>query len=140
MSAVSRTDAAIAMQAQGRTNREIAQALGVSVSTAAALLASGHRAKKRGGAGHPASAGLARGRYGMGTTQLETAIMDLWEAKQSKQAIAEALDVRVETVEKIVSYMREGQTDLAFGAKAAALSSSALLAALRRHHPERCGA
>jgi len=137
---VTRTQTALDMQAQGASNREIAQKLNVSVSTAAALLASGHRAKKRGGTGAPVNAGSGRGKYEISTYQLETAVMDLWEDGQSKEAIAEALDVRVESVGKILGYMREGNSERAFGAAAAARSSADLLAAIRRAHPDRCGA
>lgn len=131
-----RTAAAIALQQQGYSNRQIAEALNVSVSTASALLASGHRAKKRGGTGVPSE----RGKYGMPTAQLETSIMDLYDAGRSKAAIAEALNIRRETVEKVIGYMSEGSTDLAFGKSAAARASAALLNAIRQHHPERCGA
>lgn len=137
---MTRTETALSMQARGASNREIAQKLNVTVSTAAALLASGHRAKKRGGTGAPANAGSGRGRFNMGTTQLENAIMDLWDERASKEAIAEALDVRVETVENILSYMRITKSDLAFSDKAVGESTDALLDALRRHHPDRCTA
>lgn len=131
-----RTEAAIALQAAGSNNREIAEKLGVSVSTASALLASGHRAKSRGGSGSPSE----RGKYGVSTAALETAIMDLWDMGRSHAEIADALNIRRETSVKIVAYMREGATDLATGRAVAARSSDALLSALRRHHPERCGA
>ena len=131
-----RTAAAIALQQQGATNRQIAETLGVSVSTASALLASGHRAKKRGGSGSPSE----RGKYGIGTAALETAIMDLWDEGKSYSDIADILNIRRETAQKIVAYMREGATDLAMGREMAARCSDALLAALIRHHPERCSA
>lgn len=131
-----RTAAAIALQQQGHSNRQIAEALGVSVSTASALLVSGHRAKKRGGTGVPSE----RGKYGMPTAQLEARIMDLYDAGRRQGEIAEALNIRPETVGKVVAYMSEGATDLAFGRGAAARASAALLAALKIHHPERCGA
>ncbi len=137
---MTRTQTALDMQAQGASNREIAQALNVSVSTAAALLASGHRAKKRGGTGAPVNAGSGRGKYEISTNQLETAVMDLWDAGQSKEAIADALDIRVESVGKILGYMREGNTERAFGPEAAARCSADLLAAIRRAHPDRCSA
>lgn len=128
-----RTAAAIALQEQGYSNRQIAEALNVSVSTACALLVSGHRAKKRGGTGTPSQ----RGKYGMPTAQLEARIMDLYDAGRRKGEIAQALNVRPETVDKVIAYMSEGATDLAFGRGAAARASAALLAALRLHHPER---
>lgn len=129
-----RTAAAIALQQQGYTNRQIAETLNVSVSTASALLASGHRAKKRGGTGTASE----RGKYGFGTAQLETMIMDLYDAGRSKAEIAEALNIRRETVEKITQNMSEGATDLALGRSATARGSAALIAAIRLHHPERC--
>lgn len=131
-----RTEAAIALQAEGSSNREIAEKLSVSVSTASALLASGHRAKSRGGTGSP----TGRGKYGMTSAALETAIMDLWDAGKSYGEIAEQLNIRRETAEKIVAYMREGITDLSMGRAALTRCSDALVSALRRHHPERCGA
>ncbi|WIA56580.1 hypothetical protein N6H05_01780 [Sphingobium sp. WTD-1] len=131
-----RTARALALQARGASNRQIADALGVTVSTASALLASGHRAKSRGGTGTPCE----RGKYGIGTAALETAIMDLWDEGKSYGQIAELLNIRRETAEKIVAYMREGATDLASGEAATARSSAALLDALRRAHPERCSA
>lgn len=131
-----RTARALALQAAGASNRQIADALGVTVSTASALLASGHRAKSRGGTGAPCE----RGKYGITTAALETAIMDLWDEGRSYGEIAARLNIRRETAQKIVAYMREGATDLATGEAATARSSDALLAALRRAHPERCGA
>ena len=131
-----RTAAAIALQSQGYNNRQIAEALGVSVSTACALLASGHRAKKRGGNGAPSE----RGKYGMPTAQLEARIMDLYDAGKRHGEIAQTLNIRVETVGKVVAYMSEGATDLAFGPGAASRGSAALLAALQHHHPDRCHA
>lgn len=136
----SRTEAAIAMQAQGHSNRQIAEVLGVSVSTAAALLASGHRAKRRGGTGVPAPGGSGRGKYGLPTAHLETAIMDLHDAGHSRADIAAQLGIERHTVEKIVSYMGEGATDVALGRYATAKASAALLAAILRHHPDRCSA
>jgi len=129
-----RTEVALAMQDAGASNREIGEKLGVSVSTASALLASGHRAKSRGGTGVPSQ----RGKYGIPTAALETAIMDLWDEGKSYDQIAEALNIRRETAQKIVAYMREGATDWSMGGAAAARGSEALLAALLRHHPERC--
>lgn len=131
----SRTDAAIALQAAGKSNRDIAVMLGVPVSTASALIASGHRAKARSGT----DARAPRGKYGMPTPQLEAAIMDLYEAGATRDAIADRIGIRRETVGKIIGYMRIGAADIAVGAKAAAFGSAALLTALRRHHPERCG-
>ena len=128
-----RTAAAIALQEQGHSNRQIAEALNVSVSTACALLVSGHRAKKRGGTGTPSQ----RGKYGMPTAQLEARIMDLYDAGRRKGEIAQVLNVRPETVDKVIAYMSEGATDLAFGRGAASRASAALLAAIRLHHPER---
>ena len=130
-----RTAAAIALQGQGYSNRKIAEALNISVSTVSALLASGHRAKKRGGTGAPTE----RGKYGMGTAQLEARIMDLYDAGTRQGEIARTLNIRPETVGKVVAYMSEGATDLAFGRGAAARASASLLAAIQRHHPERCG-
>ncbi|NML88379.1 response regulator transcription factor [Sphingobium sp. TB-6] len=130
-----RTAAAIALQGQGYGNRQIAEALNISVSTVSALLASGYRAKKRGGTGAPSE----RGKYGMGTAQLEARIMDLYDAGSRQGEIAKALNIRPETVGKVVGYMSEGATDLAFGRCAAVRASASLLAAIQRHHPERCG-
>lgn len=133
---MTRTERALSMQAEGRSSREIAQALGVSVSCASALLSSGHRAKKRGGNGTP----TGRGRYGISTSELETTIMDLYEADVSRSAIAEQLGIRRETVDKIIGYMQVGHSELVNGPSAIARASAMLLDAIRRHHPERCGA
>lgn len=132
-----RTAAALALQAEGRSNREIAQVLGVSVSTVSALLASGHRAKHRGGTGQPASAGSSRRKYGIPTSQLETSIMDLYDAGVARTGIADRLNLSRETVDKVIGYMSEGATELAFGRGAAARGSQALIAAIARCHPER---
>jgi len=131
-----RTAAAMALQAEGRSNRQIAETLNIPVKSASALLASGHRAKKRGGTGQPSQ----RGKYGITTAQLETSIMDLYDAGHSRADIAQRLGIERQTVEKVVSYMSEGATDLATGRYATAKASAALLDAIRRHHPDRCAA
>lgn len=135
-----RTAAALALQAQGASNRQIAETLGVSVSTASALLASGHRAKRRGGTGAPASAGCGRGKYGIPTAQLETAIMDLYDEGLSREAIADRLNLSRQTVESITRYMSEGSADLAFGRGPAMRGSTALIEAIKRVYPDRCSA
>tara|TARA_B100001105_G_C22195940_1_gene359014 strand:+ start:83 stop:514 length:432 start_codon:yes stop_codon:yes gene_type:complete len=130
-----RTDAVLALVEQGFDNRAIAQKVGISTSTVSGLIASSRRAKARGGY----SASPQRGRYGMPFSQLETLVMDLYEEGLSRDQIAERLNIRRETADKIIGYMRIGQTDLAFGHDAAARSSRLLVAALKRHHPGRCG-
>lgn len=135
-----RTAAAMAMQAEGRSNRQIAETLNVSVSTASALLASGHRAKKRGGTGHAGSSGNGRGKYGMPTAQLETTVMDLFDKGLNRADIAARLGIERQTVEKVIGYMSEGATDLAFGPYSTKRATDALIEAIRRHHPERCQA
>lgn len=131
-----RTAAVLALVEQGFDNRAIAQKVGISTSTVSAILVSAARSKARGGC----SAAPQRGRYGMPFGQLETLVMDLYEGGHTRDQIAERLNIRRETADKIIRYMRIGQTDLAFGYDAAVRSSRLLVAALRRHHPERCGA
>ncbi|BAV64789.1 hypothetical protein [Sphingobium cloacae] len=130
-----RTEAVIALAAQGLTNREIGEKIGIAASTVAALAASAQRAKtiRRAPATTP-----KRGRYGMPTAQLETKIMDLYEAGLTRDQIAARLNIRRESADKIIGYMRIGRSDQATGAKAIAHASAMLLAAIRRHHPERC--
>lgn len=131
-----RTDAVIALAAQGLDNRAIGAAIGISPSTVAALTASAARAKGR---VRQACTTPKRGKYGMPMAQLETAVMDLYEDGLTRDQIAERLNIRRESADKIIRYMQIGQSDHVNGPKASAHGSAMLLAALRRHHPERCG-
>ena len=71
----------------------------------------------------------------MPTAQLETAVMDLYEAGLNRDQIADQLNIRRETADKVIGYMQIGRSDHAQGSKAIAHA-----AAIRRHHPERCAA
>lgn len=132
-----RTEAVLALAAQGLDNRAIGAKVGISPSTVAALAASAQRAKSR---RTEPCATPKRGRYGMPTAQLETAVMDLYEAGLNRDQIADQLNIRRETADKVIGYMQIGRSDHAQGSKAIAHASAMLLAAIRRHHPERCAA
>lgn len=130
-----RTDAVLALAAGGLDSRAIGEKIGIAPSTVAALISSAQRAKSRRA---EACTTPKRGRYGMPTAQLETAVMDLYEDGLSRDQIAERLSIRRESADKIIGYMQIGRSDHAQGAKAVANASAMLLAAIRRHHPERC--
>lgn len=132
-----RTEAVIALAAQGLDNRAIGARIGISPSTVAALAASAARAKGRTGLSRTMP---QRGKYGMPTAQLETMVMDLYEEGLNRDQIAQQLSIRRETADKVIGYMQIGRSDHANGEKAVAHASAMLLAAIRRHHPERCGA
>ena len=132
----SRTDAVLALAAQGLDRRAIAARIGIAPSTVAALVSSAQRAKGRSGE----TGASQRGKYRMGTAQLETAVMDLHDEGLTRDQIAERLSIRRETADKIIGYMQIGRSDHMTGAKAIAHSTAMLLAAIRRHHPDRCSA
>ncbi len=132
-----RTEAVIALAAQGLDNREIGARIGLSPSRVAAGAASAARAKGRFGS---ACTTPKRGKYGMPTAQLETMVMDLHEEGLNRDQIAERLNIRRETADKIIGYMQIGRSDHANGPAAIAHGSAMLLAAIRRFHPERCDA
>jgi DNA-binding NarL/FixJ family response regulator len=136
-----RTEAVIALAAQGLDNRAIGARIGISPSTVAALAASAARAKGRTGPRDGSARTMPqRGKYGMPTAQLETMVMDLYEEGLNRDQIAQQLSIRRETADKVIGYMQIGRSDHANGEKAVAHASAMLLAAIRRHHPERCGA
>lgn len=70
----------------------------------------------------------------------EHAVIDLWEAGKAPKDIAENMGIPVAAVSKILLYMRENKADQVQSPTATGRSTAALLAALRRHHPERCSA
>lgn len=125
-----RTAAVLALIEKGLDNRAVAQKVGISTSTVSALIAKSRPA--------PSSA-PRRERPKVPYRQLEMLVMDLYEEGLNRAEIAERLSISRETADKIIGYMRIGQSDLAFGHDAAARSSRLLVAALKRHHPERCG-
>ncbi len=127
----SRTAAVLALAAEGLDNREIGQRIGITPSTVAALAASSARWNGR--------KVRKDAKYGLSTAQLETAIMDLFDQGLTRDDIAKRLNLRPESAEKIIGYMRIGASDRRSGPEAAALGSASLIAAIRRHHPERCG-
>lgn len=128
----SRTAAIVALRAEGKSTHEIAAAVGVSRSTVTALEAD--RRLKRDRQCDPQRTSGART-----TAAMEAAVMDLHDRRHTPEQIAEKLGQPLHRVRSILYYMREGQAEQAFGPKATAQSTAALLAAIRRHHPERCG-
>lgn len=76
--------------------------------------------------------------HGHGPTVREQAILDLHEAKVAPADIAAKLEVKQSYVKYVVDTLHLPQlVDWQNPARAA---SDNLVAALRRHHPERCGA
>lgn len=126
-----RTAAIRAMLAEGHTVREVADILGISSGTVSGLRISGERKKK-------ASAPAFEGRPPALVDQAEDRIMDLWDAGLSAHRIAADLGVPLRYVQRVLQYMRDTSTDMACSPKAIKIASASLLAAIRRHHPERC--
>lgn len=80
-----------------------------------------------------------------GTTLLENAAMDLWDAGLSReriqQELGERLGVSAARIDNVLSYMLESDGDRnVSGHRQIAGQTASLLAALRLHHPDRCGA
>lgn len=69
----------------------------------------------------------------------ENRFMDLWDAGYSREQIAEMTDADPGRVNYVLGYMRPGLDDQRTGPRAVAKASRDLLAALRRHHPDRVG-
>ena len=126
-----RTAACVALAAEGLNTSQIGARLGISASTAGALLASNKRRE------HGDNRKLPP-RQPNRTAALEQSALDLWEEGLSFEQIAKRLGERRERIASILAYMREGDNDRAFGPKAIASQTAALLAAIRKHHPERC--
>lgn len=76
--------------------------------------------------------------YGHGPTVREQRILDLYEAKVAPADIAAKLEVKVSYVQQVVARLHRPL--LEDWQSPAAEASERLVAALRRHHPERCGA
>lgn len=76
--------------------------------------------------------------YGHGPTVREQRILDLYEAKVAPADIAAKLEVKVSYVQQVVARLHRPR--LEDWQSPAAEASERLVAALRRHHPERCGA
>jgi DNA-binding NarL/FixJ family response regulator len=126
----SRSAAIAALREQGLSDQEIADRIGIKLCNVRDLMR-GNTALVR-GPRHPT--GTPRYR------EFEDRIMEMWDAGTPIPQIAAALDRPVGTIDSIVRYMAEGAADLAMSKRVVGRSSDALLAALRRHHPDRCGA
>ena len=126
----SRSEACFELRQQRLSYEEIGTRVGVSPGTVRALIASYCR--------RPGLQQLAPARISGSTAALEAAAMDLWDDGLSFDQIAARLEVPRQRVASILAYMREGDNDRAFGPKAIASQTAALLAAIRKHHPERC--
>lgn len=76
--------------------------------------------------------------YGHGPTVREQQVLDLYEADVAPADIAAKLGMQVGYVQQVVARLH--RPTLEDWQSPAAEASDRLLAALRRHHPERCGA
>lgn len=76
--------------------------------------------------------------FGHGPTAREQQILDMYDAHAGFDAIADALEVKASYARQVVARLH--RPVLEDWQSPAAEASERLLAALRRHHPERCGA
>lgn len=124
----SRTEAAIALQAEGLSPRQIAEKIGVTTGNVHDLIRSG--LLKLGRLDVP-----SRGPRGS-TAALEASVMDAWDAGLSIEQIATKLEISRDSASKTLAYMREGISDRAMTPKTLVSSSDALVAAILRAHPD----
>lgn len=73
---------------------------------------------------------------GTQNVSLETRIMDLWDAGRSREQIIAITGEPQHRVERVLHYMREGDSEV-FARRGIVAGSAALIAAIARHHPER---
>lgn len=76
--------------------------------------------------------------YGHGPTRREQRVLDLWEQNKKSAEIAEITGLDLRYVQQVISNLGAPIPD-AWHASAR-FGSQALIAAIRRHHPDRCGA
>jgi hypothetical protein len=76
--------------------------------------------------------------FGHGPTAREQQILDMYDARIEYDAIAAQLEVKVSYAKQVVARLHRPTFE--DWQSPAAEASECLLAALRRHHPERCGA
>lgn len=76
--------------------------------------------------------------YGHGPTVREQQVLDLYETNVAPADIAAKLGMQVSYVQQVVARLH--RPVLEDWQSPAAEASERLVAALRRHHPERCGA